>query len=127
MIIHRYQFRNCHLDYYPEMRYCETVFTDGPTIGATPHDTDEYRERAQRLGYGDDTMRMCVYHEIFHTLVSEMVGLQWSPILRALATGKEAVDNREEDAVLAMQALANVSGFTADFTVILPPIRNKRR
>ena len=44
-----------------------TAFPDGSGYGAFPHDTDDYRDLAQRLGYGGDTMAYCWEHEVCHS------------------------------------------------------------
>jgi hypothetical protein len=57
-----------------ESHWMETVFLDGSRCIATPLDTDAYREQAEALGYGADTWRYCVEHELFHTWVSLKMG-----------------------------------------------------
>lgn len=91
---------------YPDEQYLETVFADAATVPATPQDNDEYRARAQALGYGDDVWRMCLEHEIAHTELMQMLGLEYSPTLWAVAHGdtrKTREMGAEEELVLAFQ------------------------
>lgn len=89
-----------------------TTLPDGAVVMAAPHDTDEYRSRAYDLGYGDDTARMAVEHDLAHVLVAELLGLPESPALRAAAGGSPPawLTDREEHAVLALQLFANSAG-----------------
>lgn len=91
---------------------CQTMLHDGSTVDAEPHDTDEYREKATALGYGRDTGRMCVEHELTHSLLCHAIGLSESPVMRAVAIdGPDSVLlGYEEDAVLAVQKFVATAG-----------------
>lgn len=100
------KLKTCEFAFDAEKGYCQTTFADGAVVPAVPHDTDEYRERAQYLGYGEDTMRMCFDHELLHTLIAEARGLDYSPVLRYVADGHgmtEAEIGEEEARVLTFQ------------------------
>jgi hypothetical protein len=76
-------------------------------VSAVAHDTDEYRARAQSLGYGSDTARMSREHELTHHLLADLLGLPYSPTLHGVAAQKiYERNNIEEAAVLAIQAFA---------------------
>lgn len=92
--------------------WCQTTLHDGSTVDAVPHDTDEYRDKAAHLGYGSDTGRMCVEHEVLHSAMCDMLGLSESPVMRAVAiVGHDsALLGYEEDAVLAIQRFAATAG-----------------
>lgn len=96
---------------YPEDRLCETVFFDGTTVLAEPEDSASYRAFARDLGYGDDTWRLCVEHQMFHHLLAAADGRVVSPTLWAVAHG--TVDqhlpliSKEETAVIQLQKQLN--------------------
>jgi hypothetical protein len=97
---------------WPDARYLHTVYRDGAIVRAAPEDNDSYREMAARLGYGGDTWRMCLEHEVFHTLMAMAAGRVVSPALWIVAHGSEAEYNsdlviREEEAVLEFQRKYN--------------------
>lgn len=85
---------------------------DGSQVTAAPEDSDAYRRCASDHGYGDDTHRLCVEHEVAHALVPHLLGLPESPTLRVVAQGAAAdlVTGCEEHAVLAFQLFCNVTG-----------------
>jgi len=90
-----------------------TTLHDGKQIPAVPHDTDDYRATAERLGYGSETGRMCVEHELLHTALAYWLGLYESPVMRAVAEDDGPVDgitSLEEAAVMAVQAYAVAVG-----------------
>jgi hypothetical protein len=96
---------------FEDDHYLETVFADGSTVPAAPHDTPEYRATAAATGYSDDTWRLCREHEIAHTTLMQSLGLHYSPTLWAVAHGAEGKipDSpgemaAEENLVLAYQA-----------------------
>lgn len=72
--------------------WCWTQFADGSGYGAYPHDTPEYRNLAQRLGYSD-IMIYCWEHEFCHSFVSEQISGQPSTILWALAHKRRHPDS----------------------------------
>lgn len=84
------------------------TLSDGKTITAAPQDNDDYRARAEALGYGDDTERMSREHEVCHALLCQWIGLRESPTLRGVADGQYWPHWRDEEAaVLALQKLLN--------------------
>jgi hypothetical protein len=90
-----------------------TTLYDGKQIPAVPHDTESYRATAERLGYGSETGRMCVEHELLHTALACWFGLFESPVMRAVAEGDDPVGGitvLEEEAVMAVQAYAVAAG-----------------
>ncbi len=65
---------------------CRSFFEDGTSYGAEPRpDTPHYRVISHRLGYGDDMMRFCIEHEIYHHLAAEFLLDRPSSILWLLA------------------------------------------
>lgn len=64
---------------------CASVYADGASFGALPHDTHHYHVIAHRCGYGDDILRYCREHEVCHHVVGEFFYGGRSPILWALA------------------------------------------
>jgi hypothetical protein len=103
---------SCLLQVWPEGRYCQSVFPDATTVPAAPQDNESYRNMARELGYGEDTWRMCVEHELLHTMLAQMDGRPYSPTLFAVAHG--VVDSlepilvaEEEAAVLEFQRRLN--------------------
>lgn len=90
---------------------CVTL-PDGSEVHGEPHDTDEYRQTARRLGYGDDVGQLNVEHESCHAVLSHWLGLSESPVMRAVADGAEfgELHALEEAAVMAVQAYANAAG-----------------
>ncbi len=91
-----------------------TTLHDGAVVHAVPHDTADYRATAARLGYGTDTAAMNADHEITHALLAAWLGLDESPVMRAVADDAwqdgPAALGLEEDAVLAVQRLARAWG-----------------
>lgn len=82
------------------------------TVLAYPEDTQEYRDRARDLGYGDDVSGMSRDHEITHSLLAKWLGLPASPALSLAAAGKESkniLTGAEEAAVLAIQRFAKMT------------------
>jgi hypothetical protein len=80
-------------------------------VPAVPQDNDEYRARAEALGYGDDTALMSREHEIGHALLAVWLGQPYSPTLFGVATGQHWPHwHDEEAAVLALQRYARVLG-----------------
>jgi hypothetical protein len=68
-----------------------TRWADGLELPAVPHETDEYRARAEALGYGTGDYAagaMCREHEFLHSAVAErLLGLPSCPVLRRAAEG----------------------------------------
>lgn len=89
-----------------------TTLPDGAEVVAAPEPTASYRAQAERLGYGTDSMRMCVDHEVLHSALAAWLGLSESPTLGRVARGQGDSDltGMEEDAVLALQRFANAAG-----------------
>lgn len=84
---------------------CRTVYPDGLTVLAAPQDNIDYRTTARRLGYGGDTLRMCIEHEFLHSAFSEALYGLPSASLRAVAArrGHGPREWREEALVMAVQ------------------------
>lgn len=92
--------------FYISDKGCSTKLNDGAVIYAEPEDNDGYRETARSLGYGADTLAMCIDHEELHTKVALLAGRTESFTLRAVADGYEPdpyLNGLEEAAVLAVQ------------------------
>lgn len=99
------------------------VFTSDPLEGwanthiagvgdvyAEPEDTDEYRDKARALGYGDDVGKMCIEHEYLHNWLSWATLSRGSLILGAVAGGHPADTPAcwwEEQLVLEFQRYLN--------------------
>lgn len=84
-----------------------TRYSARAVVEAAAQDSDEYRRRAQELGYGTDTARMSRDHEISHSLLAHWLGRPASPTLIEIAHGRKWKHWRlEEAAVLALQAYA---------------------
>jgi hypothetical protein len=85
---------------------------NGGVVDGAPHDTDEYRATAQRLGYGDDTLALCHDHDPLHAVVCAWLGLPDSFALRCAAgLEKESeLSATEECAVLALQKFMRLAG-----------------
>jgi hypothetical protein len=102
-------FSNCVVRVYPENRYLETVFDDGRIVPASPQDNDSYRQTAREYGYGEDTFRLCLHHEILHTLLAELRDEVYSPVLRAVAEGRTQENqdqwSQEEERVMKFHKL----------------------
>jgi hypothetical protein len=79
----------------------------GAIVYGEPHDTDEYRATAARLGYGADTLLLAQQHDPIHCLLAAWLDL---PVSYAMldAAGLLDEDEREiaemeEQAVLSVQ------------------------
>jgi hypothetical protein len=102
--------------------YTVTRYPEGE-VPAIPQDTDEYRARAESLGYGSDTARMSREHELAHHITAALLGLPCSPTMMGQAIGKHAVCWRQEEAaVLALQAFARCVG--VDLEAVAERLRN---
>jgi hypothetical protein len=71
--------------------------------------------RAESLGYGGDTDRMSLDHELVHLLLASWLGLPEPPTYRGIVEAKEGGSwwsgwRKEEAAILAIQALAREVG-----------------
>lgn len=120
-----YTFNHCWVHVSPE--YTETVFQDGTRVTATPEETDEYRAKAERYGYGNDLPGLSREHEILHTFLAERLRDGCSHALWAVAHGQQGYvapiweQEQEEALVLAFQIYLN--GGSADEEA-LQPIRD---
>jgi|SRR4051812_39079703 hypothetical protein len=89
-------------------------FADGRVVAGEPEDTDDYRATALRYGYGEDTLALCIDHEIMHLALNDWLGLPDSPTMHAVRHDRldENHDLRrlEEAAVLAVQQYARAAG-----------------
>lgn len=93
----------------PQDQYAVTLFPDGKKCPARPNDTPEAREIARGTGYPDDLFGHLVAHELVHNLVPLLgagnlnpfeVAPDWSPTLRAVATGRVRNDEPLPEFVL---------------------------
>lgn len=64
-----------------------TMFNDGTSWGAYPHDTHHYHVITHRCGYGNNVWQYCMEHEFCHSFVAEYLGNKVSPVLWDLAHG----------------------------------------
>jgi hypothetical protein len=104
VIVH--QFRHCTVRIWPERQYLEHVFEDGATVPATPEDNAAYRARAAANGYGADTWRQSLEHELSHTLIAEWLGHPYSRTLWRVAHAEPQPPETwgvEEAVVMAFQ------------------------
>jgi hypothetical protein len=79
---------------------------DDSFVPATPQWEDlAYSERAQKLGYGTDLVRMCQDHEVLHSVAAELLRQGPSDVLWAVAHGDLSRRGRgaEENLVLRLQ------------------------
>jgi hypothetical protein len=93
--------------------WCRTTMADGSDVVAMAEDTDGYRQTAAACGYGNDTDRMCIDHEVVHSLLAHWLGQPQSHTLTQVAQGDHVGSDlmrAEEQAVLAIQAYANALG-----------------
>jgi hypothetical protein len=81
----QYFFRGCIVIVDAANRYVETRFADGCSIGSTPNDDPHTFDVAVDLGYGDDTWTMSRDHELAHTWLAHVEGLDWSATMWRLA------------------------------------------
>ena len=92
-----------------------TTLPGGAQVHAMPQATDSYRATALDLGYGTDTARMNQSHDLAHLILAHALGLDTSPVLRAVAAGTWQDDPLgvlalEEQAVAALLRFANALG-----------------
>lgn len=112
-------FRHCR--FVCSTGYAETVFPDGAFCPALFVDDDPARQHAAELGYGTDTRRMHIEHELSHTLLAEARGLPYSPTLRNVAvpgTTPDAERADEEWLVFAFQRYVTRGDWEAKLTEI---------
>lgn len=85
---------------------------DGTVIEGNPQPDDEYRDTAEWLGYGGDTLAMCRDHDPLHALLTDWLGLPASFSLRVAAglDQPNALAGLEEEAVLALQKFVRAAG-----------------
>ena len=92
--------------------YCLTVFSDGKKLTSHFAEQEGQRETAKRLGF-NSVWEMNQTHDLTHSILANWFKLKHSPTLYGLAskegTSKE-IWNREEEAVLALQAYAKALG-----------------
>ena len=93
----------------PADSYVETVFPDGRVVPARPEDSDSYRETARECGYGENTFRMCLHHELLHAILAEAQGLPYSPTIRAVAEGRDGSLEEESRVMQFQRRLVEVS------------------
>jgi hypothetical protein len=93
--------------------WCRTTMADGSEVVAMAEDTDAYRQTAADCGYGTDTDRLCIEHELIHSLLARWLGLSQSYTLTRIAHGNHIptdLTRAEEHVVLGIQAFANAMG-----------------
>lgn len=116
-------------------RGCLTVYRDGSSLPATPHDTTSYRDDARWMGYRS-TRDSCVEHEAMHEFLAVARGLPWSPTKwyeanreapvgprgreRAFATLVQR--RREEAEVMTLQRFMNTGRLDVDPHEVLAPL-----
>lgn len=104
-------FRSCWV--HVSQGYTETVYHDGTRVTAVAEDSEQYREKAKRYGYGEDVAALSREHEILHTFLAERLWGIGSPALWAVAHGQQGevapiwAQEEEEAQVLAFQAYLN--------------------
>ncbi len=114
-------FRHCWVNTAPG--YTETCFHDGTRVTAAPDDSDEYRDKAARYGYGDDLEALSRDHEILHTFLAEALGYGASPTLWAVA-------HEQQGGVASYWEQIEEEGWTLAFQTYLqggPPTEPLRR
>ncbi len=90
--------------------YTVTRFADGAEEHALHGEQPGRAETARGLGY-PHAEAMNADHDLAHSIVCHVLGMPWSPTLRAVADGKtHPLWQREEAAALAFQAFANAAG-----------------
>jgi hypothetical protein len=85
---------------------CVTYYPDGAMWGAYPHDTEEYRTIANRLGYGADILKFCQEHDAMHSILADWLGYTEQGVIWKLAHGEHVSPSdavREEALVQAAQ------------------------
>lgn len=69
---------------------CVTRFDDGSFVNSCFHPQDpHYHVVSNRCGYADDLHAYCFEHEVAHCFLSEKLFFRPSPVLWALAHGRE--------------------------------------
>lgn len=81
----QYFFRGCTVIVDGAQRYVETRFPDGCSAGSTPNDDEHTLEVAEEMGYGTDTWAMSRDHELAHTWLAHVAGLEFSPTMWRIA------------------------------------------
>lgn len=87
-----------------------TVWSDGARLVAIHDEQEGQVKTAAEIGCS--VLEMNRSHDLLHTLICRLIGLPWSPALRAAALGEDRMDIHyvEESAVLAVQKLAAMYG-----------------
>jgi hypothetical protein len=81
----QYFFRGCTVIIDEERHYVETRFPDGGAAGSTPNDDPHTLDVAAEMGYGTDTWTMSRDHELTHTWLAHVDGLDYSPTMWRIA------------------------------------------
>jgi hypothetical protein len=85
---------------------------NGTVVLGAPHETESYRETAQRLGYGDDVLQLARDHDPLHAVLADWLNLPDSPALRVAAglDGPSALAGADEDVVMTLQRFCRLAG-----------------
>ena len=117
-----YTFHYCWV--HTDGDYTETVYHDGAKVTAQPEDSDDYRAKALRYGYGENTAALSREHEILHTFLAERLRDGCSHALWAVAHEQKGYvapiweQEQEEVVVLAFQIYLN--GGAHDDEALMP-------
>jgi hypothetical protein len=120
-----YQFPHHYVEVRPDERLVITYLKDGKQAHACPHDTDDYRQHADRSGVGHDVDRYCEDHDLAHVWFGENVCNGESPVMRHVANdhvsgySSDQLD-REEEIVKALQAYFNRYGWPSELNRARP-------
>lgn len=90
--------------------YTEITLPSGQVVFGWHSEQAGQAETAARIGCSIELMNQT--HDVVHVLLSEMIGLECSPLLQRVADGLPANELRdlEEDAVIAVQRFAHAVG-----------------
>jgi hypothetical protein len=83
-----------------------TSFDDGGKVWALHAEQPGQRQTAQHIGCSVEEMNQT--HDLVHSMLAQMLGLDYSPALYAVAHGQKSIElhDAEEDAVKAIQRFA---------------------
>jgi len=102
----------CMINFNPSMRRTTTYFHDGVYLLAIAQDTEYFKEKARKYGYGEDTLRLSFENMLFYTLLASWNGSGESPTLRFLAGGEDYLEYLvEKNLVADFQLAVNTDEF----------------